>query len=191
MKAITTFASSALLLAAAGQASAAPVSVQGALTAISATSAYATVLTLTPTSPGLTGTFDPVTGAFSFALDDYDTNVNVAGGTYIADISVTDPTLAGTADGTDNVVAGNSSFTCTDNAGGLVCGGASAPPISFTATFVDNAGVFTLTAINTGANATNTSTYEFSAVPLPAAAWLFGSGLLGLAGMARRKRLAA
>jgi hypothetical protein len=26
-------------------------------------------------------------------------------------------------------------------------------------------------------------------VPLPAAAWLFGSGLLGLAGMARRKRV--
>lgn len=29
---------------------------------------------------------------------------------------------------------------------------------------------------------------EVSAVPLPAAAWLFGSGLLGLIGMARRKK---
>ena len=28
---------------------------------------------------------------------------------------------------------------------------------------------------------------EFSAVPIPAAAWLFGSGLLGLIGMARRR----
>jgi hypothetical protein len=27
-----------------------------------------------------------------------------------------------------------------------------------------------------------------AAVPIPAAAWLFGSGLLGLAGMARRKK---
>ncbi|MHB8472653.1 MAG: VPLPA-CTERM sorting domain-containing protein [Gammaproteobacteria bacterium] len=31
--------------------------------------------------------------------------------------------------------------------------------------------------------------YGASAVPLPAAAWLFGSGLLGLTGMARRKQV--
>lgn len=31
------------------------------------------------------------------------------------------------------------------------------------------------------------SKIEFSAVPVPAAAWLFGSGLLGLIGVARRK----
>ena len=30
--------------------------------------------------------------------------------------------------------------------------------------------------------------YAFSSVPLPAAAWLFGSGLMGLAGVARRRR---
>lgn len=37
-----------------------------------------------------------------------------------------------------------------------------------------------------------TSTYNFAgtAVPVPAAAWLFGSGLLGLAGTARRRRSA-
>jgi hypothetical protein len=32
-----------------------------------------------------------------------------------------------------------------------------------------------------------TLTGSGSAVPLPAAVWLFGSGLLGLAGVARRK----
>jgi hypothetical protein len=32
--------------------------------------------------------------------------------------------------------------------------------------------------------------YGISAIPLPAAAWLFGSGLLGLVGMARRKKAA-
>jgi YVTN family beta-propeller protein len=32
-----------------------------------------------------------------------------------------------------------------------------------------------------------TSAYEFTAVPVPAAAWLMGSGLLGLAGLRRRK----
>jgi hypothetical protein len=32
-----------------------------------------------------------------------------------------------------------------------------------------------------------TVTYEYSVVPIPAAAWLFGSGLLGLIGVARRR----
>jgi len=31
-------------------------------------------------------------------------------------------------------------------------------------------------------------TYSIAAVPIPAAVWLFGSGLLGLVGMARRKK---
>jgi len=31
---------------------------------------------------------------------------------------------------------------------------------------------------------------EITIVPVPAAAWLFGSGLLGLTGMARRKKVA-
>jgi len=34
----------------------------------------------------------------------------------------------------------------------------------------------------------STADFGFQAVPVPAAAWLFGSGLLGLFGMARRKR---
>ncbi len=33
-------------------------------------------------------------------------------------------------------------------------------------------------------------TYSIAAVPIPAAAWLFGSGLIGLIGIARRKKLA-
>lgn len=36
-----------------------------------------------------------------------------------------------------------------------------------------------------------TITTDVSAVPVPAAVWLFGSGLVGLVGMARRKRKAA
>ena len=43
-----------------------------------------------------------------------------------------------------------------------------------------------------GTSVTGTNTYTFTntapAVPVPAAAWLFGSGLLGLAGTARRRR---
>jgi hypothetical protein len=31
-------------------------------------------------------------------------------------------------------------------------------------------------------------TYALSSVPVPAAAWLFGSGLVGIAGFARRRK---
>ena len=38
---------------------------------------------------------------------------------------------------------------------------------------------------------TTTDTYHVQSVPVPAAAWLFGSGLLGLVGIARRKKKAS
>ena len=42
--------------------------------------------------------------------------------------------------------------------------------------------------INCTAATSHVSAYGVSAVPIPAAAWLFGSGLLGLVGIARRKK---
>lgn len=45
---------------------------------------------------------------------------------------------------------------------------------------------FTLTP---GDSASVTSRFEVEAVPVPAAVWLFGSGLLGLIGVARRKKV--
>ena len=39
-----------------------------------------------------------------------------------------------------------------------------------------------------GATRSSVATGFYSAVPIPAAAWLFGSGLLGLVGIARRKK---
>jgi hypothetical protein len=38
-----------------------------------------------------------------------------------------------------------------------------------------------------GSNTNNPGTWSLSTVPVPAAAWLFGSGLLGLVGIARKK----
>jgi hypothetical protein len=46
------------------------------------------------------------------------------------------------------------------------------------------------TAFNTFADATVTVTYDYSPVPLPAAAWLLGSGVVGLVGLGRRRRTA-
>jgi predicted extracellular nuclease len=56
----------------------------------------------------------------------------------------------------------------------------------------DNASNFQLGCITPGtaniAGAGDCSTAGVSAVPIPAAVWLFGSGLLGLVGVARRKK---
>lgn len=54
-----------------------------------------------------------------------------------------------------------------------------------------NTGVFTLDPVTQGASYTSQSGVSYiSAVPVPTAIWLFGSGLLGLVGIARRKKAA-
>ena len=49
----------------------------------------------------------------------------------------------------------------------------------------------TLIAINTdafdGADTIGVDNFAISSVPVPAAVWLFGSGLIGLIGLSRRK----
>jgi len=56
------------------------------------------------------------------------------------------------------------------------------PAITFTDTFIGTA--FDQDELSMGFN------YSITAIPVPAAAWLFGSGLLGLIGIARRKKSA-
>lgn len=58
---------------------------------------------------------------------------------------------------------------------------------SFVADFY-NTGGFTSLATPDGVTWTSDSGVFLSAVPVPAAVWLFGSGLLGLVGIARRKK---
>jgi len=104
--------------------------------------------------------------------------------------------------------------SCTDTGGGAACNGfvpvfkgrlynGTAPDVNTAPTFaaftpVDH-GVYNwaLRVSNSGTDAngdpvivntyTNFKTTLTSPVPVPAAAWLFGSGLLGLAGTARRR----
>ena len=87
----------------------------------------------------------------------------------------------------------------TNGAFSLFAGSASSP--AFDVITADDWMTFTWTAtlaagdVNFGLRTTDTGTYsiafdEFSitAVPVPAAVWLFGSGLIGLVGIARRKK---
>ncbi len=50
-----------------------------------------------------------------------------------------------------------------------------------------NTGFITLESLTAGATFTTDSGASYSIVPVPAAVWLFGSGLLGLVGVARRR----
>ena len=57
------------------------------------------------------------------------------------------------------------------------------------ATHYDLTGQFDLLCADTGCISSGYDTFAPSAVPVPAAVWLFGSGLVGLLGIARRKQI--
>lgn len=102
-----------------------------------------------------------------------------------------------------SVTSGTQTVTaCTEGVnGGLICGGA---PVGDELPFAfdQNPLVFDLSAVGAitelttnAADPGNASTYSFTVtsivapeVPVPAAAWLFGSALLGLAGVGRRRK---
>ena len=57
--------------------------------------------------------------------------------------------------------------------------------------FTPLGGEWNFEALGSGGLVSNLNNfYLIQAVPVPAAVWLFGSGLLGLVGMARRKKAA-
>jgi hypothetical protein len=67
--------------------------------------------------------------------------------------------------------------------------GGGQPSVSFLANFTNNADYTLRTAFSFNADTAGASaTTSVNAVPVPAAFWLFGSGLLGLVAMARRKK---
>lgn len=88
--------------------------------------------------------------------------------------------------------------SCTNNGSGTICGlvtlNTLVPLTSFGGTIsLSGGGTLTGTISSTGSNGvvsklTSTDVLTpVSSVPVPATAWLFGSGLLGLAGVTRRR----
>jgi hypothetical protein len=145
--------------------------------------------------PGLFGTYDDVSGAL------HATGLNINGG---ASFSL-DGTLLFDADGlltansVLNVTFTGSSLSDTTLgflAGFVCCGSSGFPPNSFrpdganmilTLWGADFSGDFLSTGSYTGSQLGMDLRLGMSAAPVPAAVWLFGSGLLGLFGIARKK----
>jgi len=141
-----------------------------------------------------TGTYNDATGQIlaSGSINPLTAYTNAIIGT---NIDVTDLT------GTSTVTSCSSApgvfiDLCAGNAGYGVpptnIGDVSSMPI--TVNTVDSSGNGSFTTVSVSANATVTSVYTVAAVtevPVPAAAWLFGSAILGLVGVARRRKAVA
>jgi len=163
-----------------------------------------------PSNPGVlpptsipvfgTGTIDTTTGDITLNPINYEL-VIASGSTGYVDWS---QTLNGSFSGNDYLQSGvtvnGGSLVCADP-GGSGCiggGGVGALPGAIP---MDDTGGFTFTSLTTGGTATyvgTVSTFPNSvhtiqmelggAIPIPGAAWLFGSGLLGLVTVGRKRR---
>ena len=122
----------------------------------------------------------------SLAVGQFTTNVQafsdiVSNGQFAAAID------NGTEEYLTNIAAGSAAHHINQNTNGYVA------DVVDTATFYSSQSGFFLGQIDTVYEdwhlntASGELTYGVSAVPVPAAVWLFGSGLLGLVGVARRR----
>ena len=143
-------------------------------------------------SGGGVGTGSGSFGAASLTINSVvTTQTNLTGAATLTTTSVYNGTIVGstfTADGT-----GSSVTACTGDA--QVCGSA-AGTATFTAgdlfsvdTVTGGSWTSTGTQYN-GIISTVTVSTLSAAVPVPAAAWLFGSALIGLAGVGRKRKMA-
>jgi hypothetical protein len=95
-----------------------------------------------------------------------------------------------------DIIVGDGTFTSTAASwSGLAATGGSAPgnlvtqaTMSINWGAVSSSAVTSLQFVVTGVQNMDSIIDNISAVPVPAAVWLFGSGLLGLVGIARRKK---
>lgn len=165
---------------------------------VNITSSFYKPLGMELTSPGLphsgtgTGSLDS-DGSISMITNEH--LETLIGADVITDAAYVIPSLGG-SNATSDV------FGCTNGPHDVVntCASALTPGIEYTGgvtagALPDGAGdsftlVFDNATSTTARTFTLTSWTPTAVVPVPAAAWLFGSGLLGLAGAVRRRRSA-
>lgn len=145
-----------------------------------------------------------IPGIFTMDTDVASSN-STAFGSLTADIS---STVTGTFDaaaflatGVLTITATTTVTSCTDTSppvyGNTICGNLPAGSSPFVPLNMVLAPDYSVVTFDTALLATtplgdvNTSTtYTLTAVPVPAAAWLFGSALVGLAGIGRKRKMA-
>ena len=136
-----------------------------------------------------TGTFDDA-GTLTISSDTF-TNIPAFAATATVTSSTTyNGTITGTTFTSDGTTAADT-IACTGAA--LICGQLGTLPttgVAGTSTVfavdINTGGGWTDVTVNGPVNLNTTST--LSPVPVPAAAWLFGSALLGLAGVSRKRK---
>jgi len=148
-----------------------------------------------------TGVSKPaITGPQLLHLD----NISVSGGAGNLVISLTDTGYTGSPPGLTGLFGGTTigtvDFDFLSDDANAQFGGTSFfdPPVTPTGAFSGSGtgtptltGPYSLTivaAISHSGSGVTSFDAEIRAIPVPAAAWLFGSGLLGLVGVARRKK---
>ena len=181
------------VLVAAASAHAAIYDIHGSLTAWSTPPAPATYPDGVPT---FTGTLDDTTGAYTFNFNTFREDQTYNFGPpniFFVEFTRTGQVFTGT--GNSVVTRTTTNIGCTGAA--FFCNNVPTAPILGTLAFSVSGSTITGTLNTSQAtqdpNPAWTGQYSFTGtvvaptVPVPAAAWLFGSGLIGLAGTARRR----
>lgn len=147
-----------------------------------------------PEAYGYFGTYDDVSGDFNVTLNTNSTVVtsfDLSGNMSYGLDGYLNPTSS--LDITFYTIVGDFTTNMVFAAGEVCCSGATNPPNSFSGGLISLWGVNDTPELATAFSGYNGEVLgldlrlELTAVPVPAAVWLFGSGLLGLIGVARRR----
>ncbi|MGD8630785.1 MAG: VPLPA-CTERM sorting domain-containing protein [Gammaproteobacteria bacterium] len=130
-----------------------------------------------PVSPA----FSPAlkSGSFSYSFDDTDGSGSAG---------VTGISWDGLIDGSSAMSLTSGDSTCSGTGCSLAFGPISDGPLLHPAGVTTDIGILLSFDLTAGDTVTFNTLFEVNPVPVPAAVWLFGSGLLGLVGVARRRK---